>query len=1444
MKVKQLKRKMAALLAVAMVMTGQPSGVLAGGMPGDSEATRTAGTETVSTVNDANKNTKPNGSEITVATKNTANSGTVGGAGGTGTVPPKDEQDTFEVTYQVKPEEGAKVTGARTVKTGETLEFTVRVNEGYELDTVRVSGDVLEPTKEEDNKYSYEAENIMQAPEVEVTLTPGIMLLADEASPSEVYVNGGANTESGNADYPVESVTGDGTENNPYNSLAYAVKKVADGGTVYLTNNDFDLYGYVRVNKDITIDGQDFKINRNPNFATTIDNNRSWYNPAMFEVADGGKLTLKNIEVSDGGHTAGGNLRPQEMESGGGDTSKNTSISQDAIIASYDSRCEINLINTTLSDFGGMSAIRAAGGVAVSMVNSHIEGGNADIPDDENNEKAAIYLPNGSSLEMDKDSTISGLQKAHGIYMSGGASATIEGTISDIDNSGVKGRYALLVEDGSEATVNGVISGIIGGGIQANTPENGKTSKVVINGSVSDILIDLDSNYGISASAASTIELNGILSEIRSTVDGNYGWPLHINGGNLIVNSTGKIRDCEAVKDLSYFNGGSNIIIEGRVENNKSKSGAIISFWNQDSTVTIKEGALISNNTANTIVDLGGWGSKFIMEGGTITDNTSSSSVIDLVHRMNIVYIRGGIIENNNGEINFSVTFGTDDDGAGASISAGGYLTISPEAQIDDKTLRTKIERNHSAQNEEYSFTVSDYGRDVKIGVDSSGKGRGENPTNMGCQQTLENIASDINLTNSLGGFWYQGGAGEFNISDFESYDGIKDVYAIVIPTNINGNPVADAASMATYYLAEKTEDGKYHLSSLPTKSENGYAVLLAQEGDQPTEFATLGLQSLTFYAGGDYAGSEYNWSVGFPKARWTIDGQSVNDLSSHVKVNEQEWINGYPFNISFINKDTGEELTQNTSVEDIMGEYRIELAFKKGVTSDTLTVDGKPVALGSIGSLTIRPLTELGDNEAQETAGIISDVANEHPTTPIAGTALAVAEADTKYKVNNSMELAANAQPALLFDKLLDTSYETTIKEKLSELGYVPETDSAQFDMRYLDLVDANDGNVWISSSKGTDIYWPYPVEDPENYEFAIYHFKGLHREYGVQGEEDAATRIENATIEDVEEILPEAHPAGLKIHIGEAGFSPFILTYKEKAQPEPEPEPEVQHTITINYYKDGTTEKLAESQTITLDAGEPYDVTAEASKTISGYRIVRTEGIVKGDALKSNIEINVYYTRKSTGGGGGPSGSGSSGSGVAYTVGLNGNWVHMDPNDINTPISQVVPDGATPVSNPEWHQWKFILTDGSALTNRWAFIRNPYAVEGQPSEGWFSFDENGIMNYGWYLDQSTGKWYFLHRQSDGMLGTMMEGWHHDEQDGRWYYLQPGSGEMLLGWQEIGGRWYYFNPNAPQVTWNYNEATGGWTYNGSQSRPYGSMYQNEVTPDGYQVDGSGAWVQ
>ena len=47
-------------------------------------------------------------------------------------------------------------------------------------------------------------------------------------------------------------------------------------------------------------------------------------------------------------------------------------------------------------------------------------------------------------------------------------------------------------------------------------------------------------------------------------------------------------------------------------------------------------------------------------------------------------------------------------------------------------------------------------------------------------------------------------------------------------------------------------------------------------------------------------------------------------------------------------------------------------------------------------------------------------------------------------------------------------------------------------------------------------------------------------------------------------------------------------------------------------------------------------------------------------------------------------------------------------------------------------------------------------------------------------------------------------------------------------------------NPYAVGETWTQDQSTSVWRFNGNTVRPYGSMYQNETTPDGYYVDANG----
>ena len=80
-----------------------------------------------------------------------------------------------------------------------------------------------------------------------------------------------------------------------------------------------------------------------------------------------------------------------------------------------------------------------------------------------------------------------------------------------------------------------------------------------------------------------------------------------------------------------------------------------------------------------------------------------------------------------------------------------------------------------------------------------------------------------------------------------------------------------------------------------------------------------------------------------------------------------------------------------------------------------------------------------------------------------------------------------------------------------------------------------------------------------------------------------------------------------------------------------------------------------------------------------------------------------------------------------------------------------------------------------------------------------WYRFNEQGYMVTGWYTD-SAGNTYFLHDVSDGTMGHMYTGWHL-----------------------INGLWYYFE---------------------TEGDLEGRLYRSTTTPDGYQVDESGVWIQ
>ena len=107
------------------------------------------------------------------------------------------------------------------------------------------------------------------------------------------------------------------------------------------------------------------------------------------------------------------------------------------------------------------------------------------------------------------------------------------------------------------------------------------------------------------------------------------------------------------------------------------------------------------------------------------------------------------------------------------------------------------------------------------------------------------------------------------------------------------------------------------------------------------------------------------------------------------------------------------------------------------------------------------------------------------------------------------------------------------------------------------------------------------------------------------------------------------------------------------------------------------------------------------------------------------------------------------------------------------------------------------------------------------------------GSVAGSWKQD-SNGWWY-----SYAKGGYASGKW--EQIQNQWYYFDTVNCNMVTGWLELNENWYYFNEStANQATYTFNEEKGTWVYSNDSAIPYGAMYANRETPDGYYVNSNG----
>lgn len=478
------------------------------------------------------------------------------------------------------------------------------------------------------------------------------------------------------------------------------------------------------------------------------------------------------------------------------------------------------------------------------------------------------------------------------------------------------------------------------------------------------------------------------------------------------------------------------------------------------------------------------------------------------------------------------------------------------------------------------------------------------------------------------------------------------------------------------------------------------YFIDWSAQNDNQFVLATILLtpQDMTAYTGGNSISGD-----NFPSVRYEITGVNESAIAgleftvdgkpcSPIKAGNY-WL------LSDVENTFTPVVSQKTRAggaytdDGLAGEYTIGVE-----NDDTLTVKGADdkqyavkVADGEdAGILTVRNVSDpegvLDEDAPLDIAQPV--VSSEEEVNTEDGIAMAVIETGATYYTNgksanlgilgtNSAAPTSGEQIALLFDNILERDAVAGADTIKMMVNHAAESKNytlveGQYQFKYLDLINENDGNAWVSTDKPITIFWPYPSEElaanRANYEFTVLHFEGLHRQYQITTENDMQTLIGQSTVVPIN---VEATDKGVKFTLPaneELGsFSPFALSWTAKSTP-----PAGTHRVTFQPGDHGT---LSGTTTYDVtDGGKVASmptVTASSNYTFTGWKSsldnqVYSASQVAGMAITGAVTFTAQYSYT---GGGGSEGGGTTRYTLSYAS--NGGTTYKDERyDRNTVV------------------------------------------------------------------------------------------------------------------------------------------------------------------------------
>ena len=184
-----------------------------------------------------------------------------------------------------------------------------------------------------------------------------------------------------------------------------------------------------------------------------------------------------------------------------------------------------------------------------------------------------------------------------------------------------------------------------------------------------------------------------------------------------------------------------------------------------------------------------------------------------------------------------------------------------------------------------------------------------------------------------------------------------------------------------------------------------------------------------------------------------------------------------------------------------------------------------------------------------------------------------------TNIKLQDLHGKESRMQVGLLFDDIMN---EVNDRQSLLEsqanarMPALAPGASRYFQSQYLDLVDMNNGNAWVTASEPVEVYWGYPDGTDAATQFTLWHFRGLHRD-GTDDPEESGYDLEDILAVEPEQVPIENTEAGIRFRVEPGGFSPFVLVWEDATGSVQPDRPAASHTPSPGEEEDGPTSPIS---------------------------------------------------------------------------------------------------------------------------------------------------------------------------------------------------------------------------------------------------------------------------